>query len=79
MGFKQTKEAALCPHCGHDEFVVSQSEVKIIRLLGQDKPPYVKEEVLSSEGGGYDSVSCESCGADLNPNEWFNSMAPEEV
>ena len=70
-------KVALCPHCGHDEFMVSKSETLCVRLVSADKPPYVKEEEISSEGKGYDSVVCDECGRDLNSSEWLNSVAPD--
>ena len=70
-------KVALCPHCGHDEFAVNESEVRHVRLVSEEKPPYVKEEEISSEGKGYDSVVCLNCGHDLDPIQWVNSALPD--
>ena len=70
-------KVALCPHCGHDEFAVNESEVRHVRLVSAEKPPYVNEEEISSEGKGYDAVVCLECGSDLNPSEWLNSALPD--
>ena len=43
MSVKNKKKVALCPHCGHDEFAVNESEVRHVRLVSAEKPPYVKE------------------------------------
>ena len=76
----ETKQrVARCPHCGHDEFRVNQSEIKEIRLVGTDEPPYFKEETLSTDGKAYPVVTCCGCRCDLNENEWMDSVAPAEM
>ena len=70
-------KVALCPHCGHDEFAVNESEVRYVRLVSAEKPPYFKVEEISSKGKGYDAVVCLECGSDLNSSEWLNSALPD--
>ena len=73
------QKIARCPHCGHDEFIVSESENKVVRLVGLETYPYRREEEISSEGRGYDAVVCGGCGADLNPQKWADSALPAEA
>lgn len=66
---KEEKSMAFCPHCGGDAFVVCESEVKTVRFLPADHRPFCCEEVLRSEGKGWDVVICDNCGRDINPRD----------
>ncbi len=76
---KQNENVARCPHCGGDEFQTSESEIKTVRLTGTTNYPYYREEVLSSEGKGYDNLICGDCGKDLNPHEMLEEIVPDSV
>lgn len=66
---KKEQSMAFCPHCGGDAFVVSESEVKTVRFLPDGRRAFCREEVLRSEGEGWDCVVCDSCGRDINPRD----------
>ncbi|MGI9306344.1 MAG: hypothetical protein ACR2P5_03475 [Gammaproteobacteria bacterium] len=72
------QKTAHCPHCNSEEFIVTQSEIKCVRFLATDKYPYRKEEEISSEGKGYESMVCGGCGVDLNASEIIESLLEGE-
>ena len=67
-------KTAACPHCGCEEFDVCESENKRIRLTGHVQRPFMREQEISSEGKGYETMICSECGVDLNAHKLLNDL-----
>lgn len=73
----ENQKIARCPHCGHDEFRVNQSENKTVRFVGVGVR--VREEVLDTDGKEYPVVVCGGCGRDLDGDALLDSVLSAEA
>lgn len=50
-----------CTECGGTDFIVNESEIKTVNFVISEQYPFISEQIVSSEGEGYDNIICKNC------------------